>query len=543
MFYRNSTAAITLFIFTVISFQTLSHAQLNTVTVGSASDLGENCYEITPDLLHKSGGVWYDNPIDFDDDFIIYYQANFGTKDINGADGIALVFKTDASAEVGLAGSGIGYEGILNLLVVEFDTYKNSEESGPIFDHIEISSNGAANPSRNSSLAGPIQASATSTNIEDGIDHSVKIVWIASIETLEVYFDCDLRLSVTKDLKTDIFDRDSSVFFGFIATTGGYSNLHKVCFNSISFVKNLNLIDTTICSGEIVPLDATIPNGVAYSWSPTTCISNPNIATPTVAPTVTTSYTVTITDVCGDLTTEDILITVNTAITPAFTPINPICKGGLNPLVNTSNNGITGDWLPNFDASTTTTYTFTPTSGQCADSTIMTIIVNTINPLTISVANLSQDFDANQTILVTATGGSGTYQYKLDDSEWVSDSIFEYINGCSEHTLAVRDAINICNTQPETTVLIMTHPKFFTPNADGYNDSWNIKCLQDNASAIVHLYDRYGKLLFQFKPSQNAWNGRLNGMILPNTDYWFVVNYQNSSGIETQYRSHFSLRR
>ena len=78
MFYRNNTALVALFVFAAISFQNLSHAQLNTVTVGSASDLGGNCYEITPDQFNLSGGVWYDNPIDFANDFTIYYQNNFG---------------------------------------------------------------------------------------------------------------------------------------------------------------------------------------------------------------------------------------------------------------------------------------------------------------------------------------------------------------------------------------------------------------------------------------------------------------------------------
>ena len=386
---------------------------------------------------------------------------------------------------------------------------------------------------------------------------------------------------------------------------------YQVCFNSISFVDNLNLIDTAICSGETVPLDATIPSGVAYSWSPTTCISNPNIANPIVAPTVTTTFTVTITDVCGELTTEDVLITVNPSETPNFTPINPICIGDilvelptvsnngfsgtwspainnttttlytftpssteicldnatmtiavitkviplftqvdpicigsmLTPLSTTSNGGITGVWSPSLNNLETTSYTFTPEKGQCADSITMTIIINSINSLTLNVAILSEDFDTNQIISVIATGGSGTYQYQLDGGDWLSDSTFEYMNGCGQHTVAIRDALDLCNTQTETTILIMTYPKFFTPNADGYNDSWNIKCLQDNNSAIVHLYDRYGKLLFQFKPSQNAWNGRFNGMMLPSTDYWFVANYQNSNGIEKQYKSHFSLRR
>ena len=612
MFYRNNTALVALFIFTVISFQNLSHAQLNTVTVGSASDLGGNCYEITPDQFNLSGGVWYDNPIDFANDFTIYYQNNFGDKDGNGADGMALVFKTNATAEIGLAGGGLGYEGISNSLIVEFDTYRNRDRNDISVDHIGIMSNGGSNHSASSSLKGPIQASATSANIEDGMDHNVKIVWVASTETLGVYFDCDLRLSLTKDVKTDIFGGDSSVFFGFVGSTGGSSNLHQVCFNSISFVENLNLTDTTICSGETVPLDATIPSGVAYSWNPTTCVSNPNIANPIAAPTVTTTFTVTITDVCGNLTTEDVIITVNRDETPNFTPVNPICEGGilmelptisnngfsgtwspainntvtteytfnpnpvtgicfngsnmtitvltkviplfaqvdpicigstLIPLPTTSNGGITGVWSPSLNNLETTLYTFMPNPGQCADSTTMTIIINTINPLTIDVTNLSEEFDANQVISVTASGGSGTYEYQLDGGTWQINSTFEFETGCEEHILAIRDAIDMCSTQPETTIKVMAYPKFFTPNGDGFNDTWNIKCLSNDSSAMIYLYDRYGKLLFQFKPSQNAWNGTFNGMILASTDYWFVADYQNSNGAETQYKSHFSLRR
>ena len=259
MFNRNNTALIALFIFTVISFQTLSHAQLNSVTAGSTSDLGNNCYQTPPDLQIQSGGVWYDNPIYLDEDFTIYYQNSFGIKDRNGA---------------------------------------------------------------------------------DGIDHNIKIVWIANIETLEVYFDCELRISVTKDMKTDIFDGDGSVFFGFVGSTEGLSNLHQVCFNSISFVENLNLVDTTIYLGESAPLDATIPSRNIYSWNQTMGVNNAN---PTLAPTVTTTFTVSSTDICGDVTTEYVLITVNPAITPTFTTINPICEGDiLLNLPTISNNGFRG---------------------------------------------------------------------------------------------------------------------------------------------------------------------------------------------------------
>ena len=213
----------------------------------------------------------------------------------------------------------------------------------------------------------------------------------------------------------------------------------------------------------------------------------------------------------------------------------------LSPLSTTSNGGITGTWSPTLNNLATTTYTFTPDPGQCANSTSMRIVVNPINVLTISATNLSQDFDANQIISVSATGGSGTYEYQLDGGIWQSNPTFEYVIGCQEHTLAVRDTLG-CSTTPEARVVIMEFPKFFTPNGDGYNDTWNIKCLRDDPSALVSIFNRFGKLLFQFRPNRSAWNGIFNGSMLPGTDYWFVVTYLKSNGVQTQFKSHFSLR-
>ena len=97
-------------------------AQLNATTIGDAVNQENNCFLITPDLKNKAGGIWYDNPIDFSNDFTIYYQNNFGDRDADGADGMAIVFKTTPDAVIGATGEGIGYAGINNSLTVEFDT-------------------------------------------------------------------------------------------------------------------------------------------------------------------------------------------------------------------------------------------------------------------------------------------------------------------------------------------------------------------------------------------------------------------------------------
>ncbi len=60
---------------------------------------------------------------------------------------------------------------------------------------------------------------------------------------------------------------------------------------------------------------------LSYSWSPTTGVSNPNIANPTLCPTSTTTYTVTATDDCTGQTASDV-ITININPTGSCLSVN-----------------------------------------------------------------------------------------------------------------------------------------------------------------------------------------------------------------------------
>jgi gliding motility-associated-like protein len=379
-----------LVLFTILFISNIEiSAQLNTTAVGDAVDQGDNCFLITNDLSNQRGGVWYDNPIDFSNDFAINYQNNFGDNDSSGADGMALVFKTTPDAVIGDSGGHVGYGGINNSLIVEFDTWKNGNQGDPSYDHLAIMKNG--NPSHDSAdnLAGPIVASSSNANIEDGNFHEIKIEWDAAAKVFSVFFDCQLRLTITEDIKNTIFFGDSSVYFGFVGSTGGATNLQQVCFNSISFVDNLVIPENeTICLGQEINIDTTIPSGISYSWSPTTGVSDANIANPDFSPTETTDYTATITDNCGELTNYTVTITVSSISTPTFTQIDPICSGEtLSDLPTTSTNGISGTWSPAINNTATTTYTFTPGAGECSTDLVqMTVVVNSsTTPTFISV--------------------------------------------------------------------------------------------------------------------------------------------------------------
>jgi hypothetical protein len=75
--------------------------------------------------------------------------------------------------------------------------------------------------------------------------------------------------------------------------------------------------------------------------------------------------------------TETLDLTIIPQVTPAFTQVSPICLGAtLAALPTTSTNSIIGTWTPAIDNTATTTYTFTPTVGQCATTATMTITVN-----------------------------------------------------------------------------------------------------------------------------------------------------------------------
>jgi gliding motility-associated-like protein len=140
---------------------------------------------------------------------------------------------------------------------------------------------------------------------------------------------------------------------------------------TMTIVVNPNVTPTfnpigTICSGAAFTLPGTSLNGITGTWSP---VAN-NLAT--------TTYTFTPT-IGQCATTTTMTVTVSPILTPTFTAVAPICAGAaLSPLPTTSNNGVLGSWLPALDNTTTTTYTFTPDAGQCANTATMTITVNPI---------------------------------------------------------------------------------------------------------------------------------------------------------------------
>ncbi|MFC4720772.1 T9SS type B sorting domain-containing protein [Geojedonia litorea] len=156
-------------------------------------------------------------------------------------------------------------------------------------------------------------------------------------------------------------------------------------------------------------------------------------------------------------------------------------------------------------------------------------------------ANVTSNAFANNHVVVVTAVGSGDYEFSLGNGPWQDSNTFENVP-MGEHVVSARDKIG-CGLS-STTVTVIDYPLFFTPNGDSFNDTWNIKGLENQNNVAIYIYDRFGKLLKQISASGDGWNGTYNGALMPSNDYWFTVQYDDvSTGVRKEFSSHFSLKR
>lgn len=131
--------------------------------------------------------------------------------------------------------------------------------------------------------------------------------------------------------------------------------------------------------------------------------------------------------------------------------------------------------------------------------------------------------------------GDGDFEYSIDGFNFQDSNYFEIIEG-GTYTVMVRDKNN-CG-EDSTPVIVLNYPRFFTPNNDNINDTWRIQGLNEYPNTRVFIYDRYGKFLVALEDN-DIWNGEVNGIPLPSSDYWFKLDM----GTGKSYSGHFTLKR
>ncbi|WP_299254552.1 T9SS type B sorting domain-containing protein, partial [uncultured Lacinutrix sp.] len=239
---------------------------------------------------------------------------------------------------------------------------------------------------------------------------------------------------------------------------------------------------------------------------------------------------------------------------------SPVVNTGLDPAVYTFEWNLNGTVLP-----AETAEFIEPTEGGtygvvatdiatgCSSIEVNTLVTVSEPPVVTSeITTLA--FADQHDVVITATGTTSTsiavYEFSIDGGSWelgTLNATGEYTYtftdiAAGEHIVTVRDTVG-CG---ETTlpVMIMDYPLYFTPNGDGYHDTWNVYDIGTQPDAVIYIFDRYGKLLKQLSPSGAGWDGTYNGNPMPTSDYWFTVEYREPSTDEKKsIRAHFTLKR
>jgi hypothetical protein len=167
-------------------------------------------------------------------------------------------------------------------------------------------------------------------------------------------------------------------------------------FRGIDFTPNSTSLITisqqpqaqTVCENEAVSISvsATSSASLTYQWYSNSidsfCGATPisgainSTFSPPVSSSGTTYYFVKIVSLCSSIVFSNrVSVVVNEPVNPIFASISAICSGGNFTLPSSSVNSISGIWTPSINTYETTNYEFTPTLGQCANSTTMTVQV------------------------------------------------------------------------------------------------------------------------------------------------------------------------
>lgn len=187
----------------------------------------------------------------------------------------------------------------------------------------------------------------------------------------------------------------------------------------------------------------------------------------------------------------------------------------------------TGETTKTIRVTSAGVYTVTVTNLVGCSSVRTVTVTETLIPI------IDEIIIDHRTVTIT-TSTIGDYEYALDGSDYQDSNVFNNVIG-GVRTAFVR---NRCGRDTQKFDLIIL-PKFFTPNGDGYNDTFQIEGNSMLPKVKIAIFDRYGALIIYLDERNASWDGTFNGNPLPATDYWYKANFTDGS----EMKGHFSLIR
>ena len=186
-------------------------------------------------------------------------------------------------------------------------------------------------------------------------------------------------------------------------------------------------------------------------------------------------------------------------------------------------------------------------SNRCENTDTMYVEIKENPEISYTVTPVIYGNDAN--IMVTVTGGTPwedcgiaefeqagpcqepyLYDWDTDGLGDMDDDLHLFYLNPGNYFITVYDSLTCRDT---ATITIENDfqvfiPNAITPNADGYNDTWDIRGINNFPNASILIFDIQGQVIFQHSNIINGdyqpWNGTyLNGQLLIAADYYYQI--------------------
>ncbi len=319
---------------------------------------------------------------------------------------------------------------------------------------------------------------------------------------------------------------------------------------------------TEICPYIPATLESNVSGGsgnYTYQWSSN---FNSNLgSTPTidVIPNTTTTYTINVSDNCGNTASANIVYTITSPpLTLIMSPDLEICPGD-SAFISVQASGGYGHYYYNWYHSgettpgvwvrpkSTTTYTVS-VSDECQTFTVE-------GSTTVTIIKPHADFNSSSTTyfndlpitFVNWSQGATTYEWTFGDGNGstITNPQNTYDEPGTYYVTLIAIDDKGCTDTITKPILIEEEwylyiPNSFTPNDDRINSNFQASTVGINTLSI-QIYNRWGELIFTDDSRDFQWDGTFEGAYVPDGTYTYKVEFSTNSGRDLKRVGHVNV--
>ncbi|MGZ3864653.1 MAG: T9SS type B sorting domain-containing protein [Bacteroidia bacterium] len=288
---------------------------------------------------------------------------------------------------------------------------------------------------------------------------------------------------------------------------------------------------------------ATTTNGgtgtYSYTWSGGSSATTASLTNILVG-----NYSVTVTDAHNCKDSASFVVTANINVTANAGNDTTLCSVSSFTLNGSTSGATSLQWiqLPNPPGPVlgttpslsvtpapgdTTSYVLVAQNGGCSYSDTINIIMNS-TPLPDAGTHSTIFLGQQATIGGSPTNaGGGTIAWTphagIGDTTAGNPTVSP--SATTQYTVYVTNAAGCVGWDTVTVTVLPTFviPNGFSPNGDGYNETWQIDYIYMFPNCEVEVYNRWGEQLFYSKGYNTPWAGKYQGKDVPVGTYYYVI--------------------